>query len=183
MHVTCLGSGGRVCGEGEATSPCWKQNLFSSVSISSPMTLHLLLKRIQISWIKRPAYCWNKQVIHVMGWTLPTSAGYLQCQQCECRLFSMCFAPHLQSYRPVMVSGQMFFFPLSGVLSCSVKSNSFISSQISFLEQGLVKWRCRGFGFFLYCDIFNSLNSFWRFKSKEFLFPVSLKLMPRLSEK
>lgn len=51
------------------------------------------------------------------------------------------------------------------------------------MKQGLVKWRGGIFVFCLYCDVLNSLNSFWRLKSKEFLFPVSLKLMPRLNER
>lgn len=129
----CLGSGGTVCGEREATSPCWNQNLFSSVSISSPMTLYLLLKIIQISWIKRPSYCWNKQVIHVMSWTLPTSAGYLQCQQHKCRLFSMCFAPHFQSYRLWWFQSDVLF----STIRCAVTFNE---NQVALFCNRFLSW-------------------------------------------
>lgn len=123
MHATCLGSGGTVCSKREAIS----QNLFSSFSIFPPMSLPLLLKRIQVSWIKRPAYCWNKQVICVMGWTLPSTAGYLQCQQYECRLFSMCFAPHLQSWGLSCFQVRYSLFHYQVCCHVQWKSNSFIS--------------------------------------------------------
>lgn len=133
MHATCLGSGGTVCGEGEATSSCWKQHLFSSVSISSLMTLHLLLKIIQISWIKRPVYWWNKQVIHVMGCTLPTSAGYLQCQQHKFRLFSMCFAPRLQSYSLWWFQSDVLF----STVRCAVTFNE---NQVALFLNRFLSW-------------------------------------------